>query len=290
MKLWNFIKDNLAFAFYGNTGAEYSNEEYGRAKESLKPYLSKIQGLNEDLLNQSFACVIRHIKYVKNDYDKTWTAESMKAKGKKWSQYHTMIFEFNRVLQSFRYRFDGELESWGKTFPIQKVIFKGAKKKQSIELEGDILEILGGIFDSFNSLYSKTGEEMMRNFSRDFYEAYIEFQGQWNILNAEEGTLARQLIKNREESSPETAFNGYRNKTAFYIHSFIKRHDKSTKKIPEWHKKFIGDLFISCGIAHDEKAKRAGRDKEARIERGFIDTSNYNTVRRWIEEGERSLK
>lgn len=279
MELWKFMMDNLAFAFYGNTSNEYSEEEYNLAKRSLKPYLSIIQDLDEKLLIQSFACVIRHIKYVKNYYDKTWTNKTMKEKGASWNQYHKMIFEFNRAMHSMTYGFEGELENCGKTFPIKKIIFRGAKKKQSIELEGHILEILRGIFFSFNSVYSKKNEQMMKDFSFDFYEAYQEFMMQWQILNAEQGTIAKGVIQAREESSIETAFNRYRNRTAFFIHSFIKKYEKSIAKIPEWHKKFIGELFISCSIAHNEDENTLG----------YVGTS-YNAVRRWIEEGEKTVK
>lgn len=279
MKLWEFMRDNLPFAFYGNVNNEYSEEEYKSARNNLKPVLGYFQGIDEDLLSQSFACVIRHIKFVKNEYDQNYSKEFMQEKGRSWNQYHKMIFEFNRAMQSFTYSFEGETERWGKTFPIKEVIFKGQQDRQVIKLEGQVLEILQGLFKSFNSIYGKSDEKLMKDFSFDFYKAYHEFMMQWQIVNAPKGTIARRLVKAREVNDNETAFNKYRNQTAYYIHSFLKKNNSSKASIPEWHKKFIGELFITCDIAHDEDEATPG----------FVGAS-YNAVRRWIEEGEKSLK
>lgn len=249
--LWEFIMNEFPFAFYGNSKNEYSNEEYNLAQNHLKPYLKYLNSVNKKLLFQTFACLIRSIKNIKSEFERNWTDKSFKEKGLSWNQYYKMIFEFNRVLQSFYYEtYEGELEYYGKLFPIKKVIFKGAKKKQEIVLEGHILEILRGIFNSFNSVYGKTNTELMKDFSFSFYAAYQEFMMQWQILTAEEGTIAKQLIKNRQESSKVTAFNKYKYQSAYYIHLFLEKNSTKEKaKYPAWHCRFIGEFFELLGFS-----------------------------------------
>lgn len=278
MELWEFMRDNLPFAFYGNTRNEYSDEEFQIAHSCLDPHSSKLNDIDIGLLTKGFACLIRSIKYVKNEYDTYYSIQIMKGKGEEWRQYHAMIFEFNRVLKCFSYGFEGEIARFGKTFQIKEVIFKGKKTDQKIILKGKILELLEAMFRSFNSVYSESDKQRMREFSSELYDAYQEFNKEWIILNAESGTFAKKLIQNREEKNKETAFNRYRNEIAFKVHTLFKKHDNSSVKIPEWHKQFIGELFISCGIAHNENENTPG----------FIGTS-YNAVRRWIEEGEKAV-
>ena len=106
----------------------------------------------------------------------------MKEKGKEWNEYHKMVFEFNRAMQSFTYKHEGTNSSWGKTFPIKKVIFKGPHKKQEITLSGNVLRYLEAMFVSFNDTYSESQKQKMKEFSMELYSAHEEFMMQWIIL------------------------------------------------------------------------------------------------------------
>jgi hypothetical protein len=262
------MMDEIPFAFYGNANNEYSQEEFQLAQSHLQPYLKNFNAFDERFLFQGFACLIRSIKYVKNYYENNWTDSSFQDKGTSWNQYHKMILNLNRVVQSFTYNYDGKLGSWGETFPIKKVIFKGAKKGQEISLEGNVLNILSGIFKSFNSVHGKTNEQAMKSFSFDFYEAYQEFMKEWLTINAEEGTIAKGIIKAREESSKKIAFNKYKYHLAYNIHFFLSKHSPKEKaKYPSWHCRFIGQFFELLGFFT------------------YLGYTDNKKVQNWIERG-----
>ena len=268
MELWSFMRDNLPFALYGNVNNEYSKEEYHLAEEIIMTYLKKFKRVNEKLLIESIACLLKHIKYVRDSYDTIMTTEYMKEKGKFWNEYHKMIFEFNRVIESFNLNPESNYSSLGKIFPVEKIIFKGNRKGQEITLSGHVLTYLKAMFNSFNSVYTEGQKEKMKEFSFQLHSAHEEFISEWLILNAEEGTLAKDLINNREESNKETAFNRYKHKTAFYIHQFLKKNSSNTKAVcPAWHCKLIGTIYSHLDMVE------------------YLDYTDNKKIQNWIERG-----
>lgn len=239
LSLDEFIALNFRYANHWNPNSEYSDKELEGAKRILEADLKHFKEEDRDFVIQSFACLIRSIKANKKQLEK-WDEKQFQKKGESWQQYHKMIPEFNRVMQSFCFGINGE-----KIFPITEVIFKGDLTEEKIVLSGPILDIIRAMFMAFDKVYSKEDKEKMKQFSRDLYEEYEEFMLQWQVLNADGGTIASQLVKNREETRKESALNRYKYTIANNVHIALKRLVKSNSSAsyPSLHKRIIGKLL-----------------------------------------------
>ena len=237
-----FIALNFRYANHWNPYSEYSDIELKAAKRVLEADLKHFKEEDRDFVIQSFACLIRSIRTNKTYLD-GWDESQLQMKGESWRQYHRMIPEFNRVMQSFHYGTKAQLDHGENIFPITEVIFKGGKDK--IVLSGPILDIIKAMFNSFNGFMWDSRKESMKQYSRELYEAYEEFIMQWNIVNAEGGTIASQLVKNREESKKESALNRYKYTIAHNVHLALKGlvKSKSSANYPSLHKRIIGKLL-----------------------------------------------
>lgn len=248
LSLYEFIVLNFPYAIHLNPNSEFSADELKMATRILE---ADKKSFNEDdlgLILMAFACLIRSIKASKKQLEK-WDEKQFQKKGDSWKQYHKMIPEFNRVMQSFCYGINSQLAHGEKIFPITEVIFKGDLKER-IVLSGHILDIIRAMFVAFDKVYSKEDKEKMKQYSRDLYEEYEEFMLQWQVLNADGGTIASQLVKNRELSRKQTAINKYKYSIAYNVHIALKglTKGKASTAIPALHKKIIGRLLNEVGL------------------------------------------
>lgn len=249
LTLYEFIALNFRYANHLNPSSEYSDKELEGATRILEADLNHFKEEDRDFVIQSFACLIRSIRANKS-YLEGWNEEQFLKKGESWQQYHKMIPEFNRVMQSFYYDINSQLEHGEKIFPITEVIFKGDLTDEKIVLSGPILAIIQAMFDSFNMTMWDGQKEAMKKYSIELYEKYEEFMLQWEILNAEGGTIASQLIKNREEDRREAALNRYKYTIAYNVHLALKILAKSdsSASYPSLHKRIIGKLLNEVGL------------------------------------------
>ena len=230
---------------------ESIDKEINEAEAFLKPYLNQIKGIKEELFIQVIACLIKNIRENKKQLDERFTKETFKSKGKSFKKYHKMIYEFNRVMQSFYNNTEAELEAGGKIFPIKKIRFEGLNKDQLIELEGEeILSFISTMFLAWNNTYGKEDLERMKDYSFELHESYQKFSMQWQILNSEKGTLATTLVNTLQEENIETAWNKYKFKIAYCLSEFMKAHFKkiSNAEFPASISMFIGMFFTFLNI------------------------------------------
>ncbi len=244
--LWDFITKRLPYATMYNPECDYSPEEYKAAKAILEPDLSKFKENEHKKVIEAIACLLVSIKRGLSEFEKM-NDEEFKQRGENWRQYHKMIPEFNRVMQSLVYDpYKGELA--GKMlFPIRRIIFEGEypKDNEKAILEGPILEIIRAMFKAFDDVVSKQDQERLRNFSYDLYEAYTEFMMQWAVVSSEEGTLGSSVKEVREETIIDTALNKYKYTLAYNIHASLFKlsiHETSAK-IPSLHKRIVGKIL-----------------------------------------------
>ena len=247
--LYDYIIKNFPYAIHLNPNCEYSDKEIKGAMSVLEADLKHFKDEDRDFIIKSFACLIWSIK-ANLTYFEGWTENEFQKKGESWRQYHKMIPEFNRAMQSFYYETNSQLDHGEKIFPICKVIFEGEKKEEKIVLSGPILAILKAMFDSFNETLLDSQKDAMKRYSWELYEAYERFMSEWQILNTEGETLANQLIKNREENKKRTAINKYKNSIAYNIHVTLKTLSKikSSAKIPAFHNRIIGKLLNQVNL------------------------------------------
>lgn len=248
-KLWNFIVNKIPYAIHFNPNCEYSAEEYDKSKKLLELDLKAFKENEQKYMIQSFACLLRSINSYKQVFE-NWENKDFKEKGETWKQYHKMIPEFNRVMQSLVFKnYRGNLEVGGKLFPIQEIIFQGAETGDKIVLSGPILEIFRAMFKSFDDVISEEDKKRMKEFSNDLYKAWQEFMKEWSVLTAD-GALAKQLRKNREETEIEKALARYKYTIAYNIHSALIRlvNRKSSAKYPSLNKRIIGKLLNEAGL------------------------------------------
>lgn len=259
LSLDEFIALNFRYANHWNPNSEYSDKELEGATRILEADLKHFKEEDRDFVIQSFACLIRSIKANKKQLEK-WDEKQFQKKGESWQHYDKMIPEFNRVMQSFYCGINGELDHGEKIFPITEIIFKGDLTDEKIVLSGPILAIIKAMFDSFNMTMWDGQKEAMKKYSKKLYEEYEEFMLQWQILTAEGGTIASQLVKNREEDRKESALNRYKYTIANNVHLALKRLVKSNSSAsyPSLHKRIIGkllhevDLFEYLGYTTDK--------------------------------------
>ena len=251
-ELWHFVVNKLPYATHMNPNCEYSQEEYEVAKEILEPDL--IHFRENECINaiQAFACLIRSIKVNKEDLKK-WKDGDFKEKGESWKQYHQMIPEFNRVMQSLVYEnYKGQLENGQVLFPIKRIIFEGNSPKDNEKaiLEGPILGIVRAMFRAFDEVTSEQDKERMRNFSYELYSEYSIFMSEWNVVNSEEGTIGKSVKKNREETAIEGALKSYKYAISFHVHYSLNdlTKVKPSAKYPSLNKRIIGKLLNKVGL------------------------------------------
>ncbi|HMT74649.1 MAG TPA: hypothetical protein PKA77_11325 [Chitinophagaceae bacterium] len=247
--LYDYIIKNFPYAIHLNHTCEYSDKEIKGAMRVLEADFKYFKDADRDFVIQSFACLIKSVNANKA-YLEGWDENEFQKKGESWKQYHKMIPEFNRAMQSFKYETNSQLEHGEKIFPIKEVIFKGGKTEEKIVLTGPILAIIKAMFDSFYETLWDSQKDAMKRYSWELYEAYEKFMSEWQILNTEGGTLASQLIRNREENKKRTAINKYKNSTAYNIHLALKALavSKSSAKIPAFHNRIIGKLLNEVNL------------------------------------------
>lgn len=249
LNIHEFIALHFRYACHWNPSCEYSAFELEGARRIIEADMKHFNPSDKDFLIQSFACLLRSIIATKASFEE-WDEGGFQRKGESWKLYHEMIPEFNRAMQCFYYGSKSQLEHGEKTFPITEVVFKGDLKDERIVLSGPVLGILKAMFDSFNRTMWDSQQVAMREYSFELYEKFQEFMMQWQILNADKGTLAKQLIKNREEESKETALNRYKYNIAYNVHLALKglALRKTSASYPSLHKRIIGKLLQEVGL------------------------------------------
>lgn len=244
--LWQFLIKNFAYALNANPEAEFSEEEYNIAKEALQADLKNFKKDEQEMVIQSLACLVKSLKCHKYAIE-GYKDSSLEEKAKSYKQYHKMILELHKVINSLAYgEFITKEQSY---FNVTKITFEGAKQKEKIVLKGEILEIIKDVFQPFLDLQTKESKQKMKEFSRSYYQAYEEYYKELVILTAEEAPLAKRRKKILEEDSKQDLIAITKKDAAFYCHIFFKNKSiKQTDGVPSWHTRIIAKLFNKVGL------------------------------------------
>jgi len=265
-ELWHFVVNKLPYATHMNPNCEYSEEEYEMAKEIIEPDFSQFKEQEHVLIIQTFACLIRSIKKSKLELDK-WKERDFKEKGESWKQYHKMIPEFNRAMQSMVFEnYKGRLKNGAMLFPVKRIIFEGDNPKddEKVILEGPILNIIWAMFKGFDDVTSKEDQNRMKDFSYDLYDAYSKFMMEWAVANSEDATIGKSVKKNREETGKEGALKTIKYDISYTVHFALNglTKEKSSAKYPSLNKRIIGKLLNKVDLFNFEGEYSTVFDKD----------------------------
>lgn len=264
-ELHEFIRNNFPYATLINPYNEYSEEEYKAAKNIISKEEKHFKRDQIELVIQSFACLLNSVK---KHIEQTSAIDEkiLEDYGNENEEYHRMILNFNKVVQSFYYNFEGNLENEGKIFPIKQVIFKGSHTGESITFEGKILkEIFEPMYIFFDEIYSKQAKEEIKkirlnplHFSAliELLDAYEEYHSLLSFLIVNPDKTKHSLRKKFEETEKNNILDRIKIDVAKSSYGFLEKLNENGSS---WKCNIIGlilealDLFKYSGHVDDKK-------------------------------------
>jgi len=262
--------------FVSNSKQEFLSQDIDKAKHILNDYLNlfvkiKSQELYEDIASLMLSIKINYQEF--NEYGQEDHAYYYNRREK----FRSELDSIRKILQAMYSWNKRANESIDELFPFDEVVFKSKLRKEEIVVDGAGLFFMHCAFYAFDQVFFEEDIDKIKAFSPELAELYTDNKSILNSLNEKANPLKKGIVGAMHHKRKTTSLNRYRNQIAFFTHNYLKRQTNNiSANIPEWHKKVIGEIFIYCGIAHFEKENTIG----------FVG-DYYNSVRRWIEEGEK---
>ncbi len=282
-----FIKD---MALYMSINPQYlkplpkTGKEYKEAAKLLEPFLGQFKNHSRETVIQGFTILIGHLKGIKKQFDEMLESEE-REKAKELKKYLQNIQKIDKVIECFKYgeySRDLGLKDARRVkkdlgfFPIDKLIIKGSRTEDKIEIEGsNALDIFRALF----SAYYDANDDSLRQFNDELYRSHSIFRANLELANCSTDTIGERFKKYNEKETLEGRLQMQRQALALNIHMFFKAHStKVASNIPSWHKKLIGELFDLTGLAQTKTSHEVG----------YIEPTYYVNIGNWIERAKKN--